>query len=337
VSRIGLVLFVLAAASFACQPRGARVRLDPASCLPRLVERVTRVLGEPGVSDGFDELLNVVTSDPTVRDRGTALLGTLAADPAISQAISQLMTQLARSPEIKRIVTELMASHPGIKAGQADALIGKRFETTWASPPIHEAWLHAWHRLRTKLDLGPIPAVLEREIAARFEAYMNANSDRWGERILELNGGQMPSAPRATELYLDHAWSEVHIRELLRSVLANPRVQHELLVTTQRLIQLAAVGRELETAARIFVSDVAVQQAAVALMRLLLQEAPPAATVELELDRLLQQPPVAKAINQMLAGVLAVPEVPKLLVDAFDHLVADPQLAAEVRTLFDGW
>lgn len=72
-------------------------------------------------------------------------------------------------------------------------------------------------------------------------------------------------------------------------------------------------------------------------MRLLFLEAPPAAKVEHELDKLLQLPTVAKAINRMLAGVLAEPEVPKLLVDAFDHLAADPQLAAEVSKLFDGW
>src|SRR4051812_10325413 len=99
--RIMLVLFVLAVASFSCKPRGSRVRLEPTSFMPKLAERITRVLSEPAVSSSFDALIDAVASDPTVRDRGESLLGNIAADPGTAQAISQLMAQLQESPELK--------------------------------------------------------------------------------------------------------------------------------------------------------------------------------------------------------------------------------------------
>jgi hypothetical protein len=39
----------------------------------------------------------------------------------------------------------------------------------------------------------------------------------------------------------------------------------------------------------------------------------------------------------MIAAILAEPSVPKILVDAFDHLAADPKLTADVDQPVDGW
>ncbi|MEO7734608.1 MAG: hypothetical protein ABIY55_26870 [Kofleriaceae bacterium] len=55
------------------------------------------------------------------------------------------------------------------------------------------------------------------------------------------------------------------------------------------------------------------------------------------LDALLLPAPVIAALNHMIAAILAEPAVPKILVDAFDHLAADPKLAADVDQLIDGW
>jgi len=336
MARIALVFCVLVAAS-ACKPRGAEVRLDPQSLLPKLGERMTRVVSEPEVTAGFDALVTAIGADPTLRTRGAALLGGMSSDPATAAAMTDVMTKLQASPGLQKVVRDLMAANPGVSADQIGELVGKRVETSWASPPINQAWMRTWNRLRGKLELGALPKVVEAGISARVTAYFERNSTRWGDRLIELNGGKLPSAERAVELYLDRAWTEDRMRRFLRSLLGNPTVQHELIATLRRLLELPTVERELKTAAKTLLSDPAVQHAAIELMTLLLDASPSPAAIEQQLDALLLPAPTIAAINHLIAGILADPAVPKILVDAFDHLAADPKLAADVDQLIDGW
>jgi len=335
--RIALVLCVLVATSLACKPRGAEVRLDPASLLPKLTERMTRVVSEPEVTAGFDSLIGAIGADPTLRARGTALLTGMTEDPATAKAMSDVMEQLQSSPGLQQVVAELMAANPQLPADQIGELAGKRIETTWSSQPINQAWMHTWNRLRAKLELGALPKLVEAGISARVSNYFDRNSTRWGDRLIELNGGKLPSSERAVALYLDRAWTEDRMRRFLRNVFANPAVQHELVVTLQRLLALPAVERELKTATKALLSGPGFQRAAIELMNLLLSAAPSPAAVEQQLDALLLPAPVIAALNHMIAAILAEPSVPKILVDAFDHLAADPKLTGDVDQLLDGW
>jgi len=92
--RIAIVCLVVAAVTGACKPASSRVHVDTASLMPRFVERMTRVLSEPAISAGFDDLMNAIAADPTLRERGTALLGSFAADPVIAKAAAALMAGL---------------------------------------------------------------------------------------------------------------------------------------------------------------------------------------------------------------------------------------------------
>jgi hypothetical protein len=335
--RIALVFCVLVAASLACKPRGAEVHLDPATFLPKLTERMTHVVSEPEVTAGFDTLVAAIGADPTLRTRGAALLSGMTADPATSAAMAAVMAELQKSPGLQRTVAELVAANPGVSPDQIGDLAGKRIETTWSSQPINQAWMRSWNRLRAKLELGALPKAVEAGISARIGHYFDGNGARWGERLIELNGGKLPGTERAVELYLDHAWTEDRMRRFLRGLLANPGVQHELIATLQRLLALPAVERELRTAAKALLSEVTVQRAAVELMNLLLGAQPAPAAVEQQLDALLLPAPVVAAINHMIAAILAEPAVPTILVDAFDHLAADPKLTADLHDLIDGW
>jgi len=335
--RIAIVFFALAAVTGACKPAGSRVRVDMASFIPKLTERVARVMSEPATTAGFDDLVNALGADPTLRERGTALLGSLAEDPAIAKAATAMMAELQSAPALQRAVTEIMAANPDTSPDQIGDLVGKRVEATWSSPPIGIAWLHSWNRLRAKLTLGQLSALVGPGLSGRMERYFTTNEDRWGERVIALNGGAMPSAERAVEIYLEHAWSEDRMRRFARDALANQAFRRELIATTQRLLALPAVQRELRTAAATLIADPAVQHAAIELLGLLLSTAPAPAAVEQALDRLLLPVPVTTALNKMLAGIVAEPTVPTILVDAFDHLAADPQLTATIHDLLEGW
>jgi hypothetical protein len=335
--RNALVLCVLVATSLACKPRESHVRLDPATFVPKLTARMTDLVSEPEVTAGFDALIAAIGADPTLRTRGAALLTGMTADPATSAAMSAVMEQLQKSPGLQQAVAELMAANPGVSSDQIGDLAGKRIEATWSSQPINQAWMRTWNRMRVKLVIGPLPKAVEAGIATRVGRYFDDNDARWGARLIELNGGSPPSAERAVELYLDHAWTADRIRRFLRGLLANTALQHELIATLQQLLALPAVERELQTATKALLSDPAFQHAAVELMNLLLGASPAPAAVEQQLDALLLPAPVITTVNHMIAAILADPAVPKILVDAFNHLAADPKLTADLHDLIDGW
>jgi hypothetical protein len=335
--RIAIVSLVLAALSGACKPAGSRVHFDPTSFMPKLAAQMERVLNEPAVSAGFDELLGAIAADPTLRARGTALLGSIAEDPAIAAPAAAVLSELQSDPALQRVVSELMTANPGTSPDQIGELVGKRVEATWDSPLIGAAWMRCWDRLRARLTLGQLPALLEAGISKRIERHFAASGERWGERVIALNGGEAPSAERAAEIYIDHAWSEDRFRRFVRAALASPALRREVIAALQRLIALPAVERELRTAAQTLIADPGVQHAAIELLGLLISSAPAPAAVEQALDRLLLPAPVIAAFNKLLTGILAEPAVPGILVDAFDHLAADPQLAAIVHDLLEGW
>jgi hypothetical protein len=337
MARIALVFGVLVAASVACKPRGSEVHLDPASWLPKLTERMIHVVGEPEVAADVDTLAAAVGADPTLRTRGAALWGAMISDPGTATALSEAMAALQRTPGLKHAIAELVATHPGEHAGRLDALAVQRIVATWSSPPIHEAWMRTWRRLRARLELGARPAVVEAGIATRIGHDLDRNAARWGDRLIELNGGKLPGAERAVELYLDHAWAEDRMRRFLRSLLANPGFHHELIAALHRLLALPVVERELRTAARALLSDATSQRAAVELTSLLLDGAPAPAAVEQQLEQLVLPAPVVAAINHVIATILADPAVPGIVVDAFHHLAADPRLTADLDPLIAGW
>lgn len=335
MSRIALVLWVVLTASVACKPR-REVRLDSTSFMPKLTARVAKVMTGPGMVEASDGLLEAIAADQTLRTRGTALLAGITADPDTSAAMTKVMTQLQQAPDLQRAVVELMKTHPGATPNQIGELVSAQVQANWASPAINQAWMRTWNRLRAKLELGGLPNALEAGVSTRIRGYFEGNAERWGERLVELNGGETPSAERAAELYLDHAWTEDRMRQFLKSVLASPALRREVTVVLQRLLALPSVERELKAASKALMSQPGFQRAAVGVMRLLIVSPAPA-EVEQQLDLLLLPEPVIAVVNHALAAILADPEVPKILIDAFDHLAADPALTADVDQLMNRW
>lgn len=319
----------------ACR-RAPSVRLDPAAIRLEAAARTERVLARPRTDGRLDALLAAIAADPEIRERGTALFEVLAADPAISQAAAHITEALGNSPELRQAVIEIMRAHPDAKPDQIGELMSARLETTWATPAINHAWMTAWNRLLPRLDLGVVPRIFA-TIGARLDAYFEARSQRWAERLTELNGGQELTPERASQLYIDHAWSEARIAKFVDASLANPRLQSELIAAVRRLLRIEVVRGALRDAASAMSGDATVQDAAIALIRQLSLASPSPESVQREIDRLLQAPVTAQTVHQLMTRVLADPEVPRILVDGLDHLSADRQLADSFDELIDRW
>lgn len=293
-------------------------------------------MSRPRTDTGLDRLFAGVAADPEVRERGTALLGMLGADPAISQAVAHITGAAGESPQLRQSLAEMMRAHPGVTPDQIGELVGARIEANWATPSINQAWMAAWNQLLPRLDLGVMPRIFA-TVGARFDAYVSARNEHWGERLTELNGGQEPSPERAARLYMDHAWSEARLQKFVDASFASPRLQGECVSAVRRLLGVEAVRTALRDAAAAFLADATVQDAAIALMGQLMLTSPSAEAAGRELDRLLQAPVTVKALNQLMARVLADPEVPRILIDGLDHLGSDKQLADGLDELLDRW
>ena len=316
--------------------RASSARVDLASVKLQAATRMEHVLARPGTGGGFDRLFAGVAADPEVRERGTALFGMLGDDPVIARAAGQITTAAGNAPEMRQAVMEMMRAHPGASPDQIGELMSARIETNWGVPSINEAWMKAWNRLLPRLELGVLPRIFE-TVGARFDAYVDARGDHWGDRLTELNGGKEPTPERAAQLYMDHAWSEARLQKFVDASLANPRLQSECVAAIRQLLRVEAVRGAVHDAAAAFLADATVQDAATSLIRQLTLASPSPEAVGRDLDRLLQAPVTAQALNKLMARVLADPAVPKLLVDSIDHLSSDPQLADGFNELLDRW
>src|SRR5262249_49140476 len=147
-----------------------------------------------------------------------------ARDPTIAKSVQQLLRAAQQSPELQRAVRELMKSNPGMSADEIGAMVGKRAETNWATPEVAARWMRAWNRFLPKLQIGAAPAIFDSAIGARFDAYIGSSSERWSQRLIELNGGSLPSPERAAQLYFDRAWSEPRLERFALAALQAPRL-----------------------------------------------------------------------------------------------------------------
>jgi hypothetical protein len=333
--RIALVVSVVVLLA-SCK-RSAEFHVDVAAFKLKAQLRMEHVMSQPAPKAAMDRLFAAIAADSEIRERGTALITGLGSDPAIATPLANLMATAQGAPEIQRTVRELMASHRGATASEIGELVGKRVEANWESPPITAAWMSSWNRLLPKLQVGDVPQIFESAIGARFEAWVAGRSEHWGERLTELNGGSEPTPARASELYLDRAWSEARLERFVVAALGAPGVQRECIALVRRLLKVASVRDGMRDAAAALAADSVEQTAAVALISQLTLETPSAEVVGTNLDRMLQSPVMAKSINQLVSRVLADPQVPKIFVEAFDHLRADPELASAVEDLLDRW
>src|ERR1044071_8860288 len=333
--RIVLVVSVVVLA-LSCK-REESVRFDLVAVKVVAQQRMERVMRQPAINAALDQLIAAIGADPQLRERGTGLLTSLGADPTVAKSVEHLLATVQASPEVQRSVGELMASNPGASADDIGAIVGQRAETNWASRGITDAWMRGWNRFLPLLHVGAVPAIFDSAIGKRFEDYMAKNSERWGERLVKLNGGSQPAPSRTVELYFDNAWSEARLERFASDALKAPQLQAECIAALRRMLDIATVRDALREAAVTVAGDATVQDAANKVITQLILAKPDADIVGREIDRFLQAPTTAPALNKLMTRVLGDPQVPKIVVDGFEHLRSDPKLTDAVEQLLDHW
>ena len=331
------------AASFllspACDKPKPHVELDVGRLGTDLTARENEVMAGPRVTAAMNDLFTSLGSEPQLVAAGAKLFARVEADPKIAKAGQAVIGQLTSSPVIQKVVMEIMASNPGATPDQIGEKVGARFQNITSSPAVQPAFqaafgdliatLHPQVRFKTVLD----------QTTSRLDGYLS-QPDRvahWADRLRELNGGADPDPAKATQLYLDHAWSKERIEAYLLKLFASPTFRTELAATIGDLIDQPALQAQLLTVASEVAGDPAMQQVAVDLMLLLVQTPIDTRQLDGKLHAALTAPVLTGGLDKVIKVVFEDPKIATAVSVHFDKLTADPGIRKDFDDLIDRW
>ncbi len=337
-----LVSFGLAASFVlapACDKPRSHVALDMGRLGTDLTARENEVMAGPKVTAAMNDLFTSLGSEPQLLAAGTKLFSRVEADPKIAMAGQTVIGQLTSSPIVQKVVMEIMAANPGASPDQIGEKVGARFQNITSSPAVQPAFQAAFGDLMASLHpQARFKTVLD-QTTAKLDAYLSQPERvaHWSDRLRELNGGADPDPTKATQLYLDHAWSKDRVEAYLLKLFANPTFRKELASTFADLLDQPALQAELLTVASNVAGDKAEQQAAVDLMLLLVQEPIDSAQLSTKLHAALTAPVLTGGLDKVIKIVFEDPKIAAAVSVHFDKLMADPGIRKDFDDLIDHW
>jgi len=347
VKRRASLLLVVAVLAFGCDKRsspGSTSSSDPKGELKfaldgldtKIERRLDGLWTTAGLDKAMDAFVEGVIAEPSLAEGGSKLFEALGSDPKLSAELEKVMNGLVQSPRVQQLIATMMAAHPGEDIGK---LAGDKVGQTWELPAISKGFEDAFQELLGKVDVKGELGTVSRGIEARITGIFSdgTRTAKWTKRITELNGGTRPSPDQATQLYLDHAWSEARMQKFLTTILSNKTLQLETARFLADLLALSPVDAELRHSVGEIAADPQLQQAASELMIQLLDEHPDIATVTSAQRQLLTSPLTVKAAQRLAHIVLADPKVAELAGMHLGKIAADPVLRAAFDDLIDHW
>jgi hypothetical protein len=333
-----MLLVALVLIALGCDKRllDREVRFDLQGFDALIEARLDRMYTNAGLDKNMDAFAEAVIADPGLAAGGEKLFAALSSDPELAAQVEKVMGSLAESPRVQALVMALMASNPGKDVG---ALAGEKVGKAWDTPAISKGFENAFGELINKLDVKGELRTVSQAVERRTSGIFNdtKRTSLWSARLIQLNGGVAPDPKRATQLYLDNAWSDARTQKFFTTILANPTLRAETAKFFAELLALDAITTELKSSASALASDPEIQAVAGQLMIELLEGSPKISEIT-GLQRKLVLSPVTVKLSQRLAHVvLTDPKVAQLAGTHIDKISADPVLRAAFDELIDHW
>lgn len=302
----------------------------------KIADRINGLWSTSAVDRTMDTFVDGVIAEPSLAEAGSKLGAALGTDPKLSAELEKVMGGLVASPRVQQLIAAMMAAHPGEDIGQ---LAGEKVGQTWSLPAISKGFEDAFQQLLGKIDVKGEFGAVSRGIEARLARIFDdkARTAKWTKRLVELNGGKRPDPERATQLYLDTAWSTARIQKFVTAILANKTLQVETARFLAEVIALQPIDAELKHSVGEIAADPALQQAASELMIQLLDETPDVATVTAAQRQLLLSAKTVSAAQRLAHLVLSDPKVAAVANAHLEKIAADPALRAAFDDLIDNW
>lgn len=329
-----LVLTVVAG----CDKRTSRheLAMDLDGLDTQIAARLDRLYASAGVDKNMDGFVEAVLAEPALAGAGAKLFAELGADPKLAAEAEKLLGSLGESPRMLAIVKELMAANPGQDVGTLAAeKVGKNWETPGIGKNIESSFGELISKLDVKGELGTVSRAIERRLGATFTE--PTRTAAWEARLTRLNGGTAPAPRRATQLYVDTAWSDARVQKFLTAVLVNPVLRRETATFLAELLGLDTITTALKTSAIALATDPALQAAGGQLMLELLENVPDIAAITALQRKLLLSPLTVTQAQRLAHVVLSEPKVASLVGLHLDRIAADPALKTAFEELIDNW
>jgi hypothetical protein len=322
-----------------CDKGKPTVQLDLEKFGKDLDKRESEVATNPKVSAAMNEMMTALGKDPGLMLSGGKLFAQVSADPKVAAAGQAVIGQLTSSAAIQKVVMQIMSEHPGATPDQIGELVGAKFSAVTESPELAPAFQTAFNAMLAKLHPQQRFDTMIAKTSARLDAYIDAPERvaRWSDRLRELNGGSDPGVEKATQLYIDHAWSNDRIEAFMLKVLANPTVRNEAAAMFAEILAQPDLDAKIIEVSGQISADPAMQDGAVQLMQMLISTPIPTADMTNELTKVLTAPVVTTSLDKLIDIVFEDPKIAASVSVHFDKICADPEVKKDFDDLIDHW
>jgi hypothetical protein len=323
-------LLVVVGLNVGCEKPAVRFDLDGID--KRLPDRIEQALSRPSVNRALDDFMEALAADPTL-ERAAAPLAVIVEDPRLVAVAETFLGRMQDLPNMQALVRETIATHPKASPEELGELVGKDVEKAFESAQLDAVFDELGVQAMTGRSLDLLMAA----IGPRLEPSLARHEARWSKRVIELNGGATPSPARATELYLEHAWSAARVETFALAILANPTVRRETAKLCAATLEVPAVVAELRRVTVELAQDTELQARGLEVLSQLLARPRDEAAVAAATRKLVMSAQVTAAVRGLIAATITQPEVGRAAGAALDTISADPAAHAAMETLIDGW
>ncbi len=333
--RLVSALLVAAALTFAgCRGEASKIEFDEALIEAEIGRRAEHVLAGPALEKSVGDLVEAAFGDPEVGKSGEKVLAALGNDPALQPGFEAILGELQKQPAMTRLVQRLVREHPTYSSDQIGELAGARIEGVTNGPEFDKAFGQVFDRVMerplvsSKFDLlgdkiGNNPHIV-RMLSGTIDGA--ATEATWRKRVLELGGGKAPDKKRATELLLDHTFSNARLERFYARLFSLPVMKRELARTAHEMLEAPSFTRHAVRATRALVEDADFQRHAVDAIAALVEDEQERAPLSQALGRPLECAAFESALSSFLQAVTSDPELGAIGDRALARIAADPEL-----------
>jgi hypothetical protein len=344
-ARAALIVAAAGAALAGCRQQRPDVALDQGRLTAELPARMIASIQRPDVSARFEALGTDLTTDPEVIEAASALATKLGDDPQVQAAGSAFVTEATGRPAAVQAIQGLMRSHPDATPAEIGALTQQRIEAVTNGPAFHAAFGRAWDELlevpeveaafhRLGDQVGKSHATLDLAIAA---VVGHLDDDGLRRRLTDLNGGTAPGPARATDLFLEHAFSADRLAGFWKDLTGLPAIRDGLRRAAQGLLRSPAFQRDATTFVRTLLTDPTFRARGIDAMIVLLEDRPDEARLHDAISGVLQAPATRKALVALVDQIVTDPALRTVAGDALAPIAKDPALRGLFSRLLTDW
>jgi hypothetical protein len=321
------------------------LEIDEPRLLTEVDARAAKAAGGTAVEAEMDATLEAVAKDPALAAAGEALLAKLGQAPEVAQVGGAIVAKLGESKEMIALMQKLAAENPGATPDELGAIVGKRVDAATSGPAFDKAFDDAFEVLLAKPAVsgafdrfGTAVANNTHMTKALHDVVSTGLTDAEAtKRLTVLNSGAFPDKSRATDLLLEHAFTEARFEAFFVELFRLDATRRHLAVALTKLMKSPTVLDRVAKAVGTIMTDPGFEKAAMAVMMTMLSDNPTTEGIAAGLTPILSSPATEAALVALIDGALADPGLQAIGDQAVAAIASDAEVVAALKKLLVDW